>query len=421
MPRRQKIAVPSDALTQLLLAVIQHHARIAGFASGRARAPEPLTINETPVSKVERVSSTGVFAWRPPAEEITGSEQLYHIFDLDPALPLTLKLLACRIHPEDLSSFHEIVHQTRGAVRDFDFNVRLQISGESIRHLHVILHGHKSQNGRPEYIGAVHDLTSQRLSEQALHQVRAELTHVTRLKTLGILPGSIVHEINQPLAGIVTNASTCLRMLAATPPDLDGARATARRSIRDAGRACDVMTRLRALFSKKQTTFDFLDLNEAIEEVVALTLSELQRNQIVLRVALSQDLPPVRGDRVQLQQVILNLLLNASDALSEVNDRPRDLLIRTERQYDGQVCVTVRDAGIGFESRDVNRLFEGFYTTKSSGLGIGLPISRSIIEGHRGRLWAAPNEDHGATFSFALPNEPPPICAYGAVESRTEI
>jgi signal transduction histidine kinase len=413
MPRRQKIAGSSHALTRLLLALIQHHPRTAGSANARAAAQEPSTLS-VPLAKGERLSSTGLFAWRPAAEEFIGSEPIYHIFDLDPALRLTTELLESRIHPEDLSVFHEALHLARSGVRDFDFNARLRISGESIRHLRIILHGHKPQDGQPEYIGAVHDLTSQRLSEEALQQARAELTHAARLKTLGILTASIVHEINQPLTGIMTNASTCLRMLAARPPDLDGARATARRTIRDAERACDLMTRVRALFSNKHTTSDSLNLNEAIQEVIALMLSELQRNRVILQLALSRDLPPVRGDRVQLQQVILNLLLNASAALSEVDDRPRDLLIRTECRDGGQVCVTVRDAGIGFPCKDANRLFESFYTTKSSGLGIGLSISRSIIEGHRGRLQAEPNEDHGATFSFALPHEPPPTCAHTA-------
>jgi C4-dicarboxylate-specific signal transduction histidine kinase len=242
---------------------------------------------------------------------------------------------------------------------------------------------------------------------------------MARLTTLGTLTGSIVHEINQPMTGIMTNASTCLRMLDADPPDLDGARATARRAIRDVELARDLMTRLRALFGKKPTTSDCLDLNEAIQEVIALTLSELCRNRVVLRVALARDLPPVRGDRVQLQQVVLNLLLNASDALRDVDDRPRDLLIRTESQDGGQVCVTVRDAGIGFRPEDVNRLFEAFYTTKSHGLGIGLSISRSIIEKHRGRLWAEPSEDHGASFSFSLPHEAPLSCTHSAADSGT--
>jgi C4-dicarboxylate-specific signal transduction histidine kinase len=363
--------------------------------------------------------SIGTFAWRPTSQEIRGSEQIYHIFELDPALRLTPELLGSRIHAEDLPSFHEMFHRARGAPRDFEFDGRLQIAGGSIKHLHMILHAQKRPDGQPEYIGAVHDLTGHRALEEALSQARAELTHVARLTTLGILTGSIVHEINQPLTGILTNASACLRMLAADPPELTRARATARRTIRDVERACHLMTRLRALFSKQHTTRDVVDLNQIIEEVIALMLSELQRHRVALRVVLATDLPPVSGDRVQLQQVVLNLLLNASEAMREVEDRPRDLIVRTERQDGGQPRVTVRDAGIGFEPQHGNRLFEPFYTTKRNGLGIGLSISRSIIEDHRGRLWAEPNEDHGATFSFALPHEPSLTSAHSAPTSET--
>jgi signal transduction histidine kinase len=220
------------------------------------------------------------------------------------------------------------------------------------------------------------------------------------------LTASIAHEVNQPLSGIITNASTCLRMLAADPPNIDGARETARRTIRDGNRASDVITRLRALFAKKDATTESVDLNEAIREVIALSLSELQRSRVILRPELADDLPPVTGDRVQLQQVILNLLRNASDAMSGVADRPRKLVIRTERDEGDHVRLTVQDTGVGFEPHAMGRLFEAFYTTKSGGMGIGLSVSRSIIESHHGRLWAAPNVGPGATFSFSIPRRP---------------
>jgi signal transduction histidine kinase len=220
------------------------------------------------------------------------------------------------------------------------------------------------------------------------------------------LTASIAHEVNQPLSGIITNASTCLRMLAANPPNLDGARETARRTIRDGNRASDVITRLRALFSKKDATTESVDLNEAAREVVALSLSRLQRNRVIVRPELASDLPTVTGDRVQLQQVILNLLLNASDAMSGVDDRPRQLVIKTERDEGDSVRLTVQDAGVGLEPQGLDRLFEAFYTTKSSGMGIGLSVSRSIIERHHGRLWATSNNGPGATFSFSIPHIP---------------
>jgi signal transduction histidine kinase len=218
---------------------------------------------------------------------------------------------------------------------------------------------------------------------------------------LNALTASIAHEVNQPLSGIVTNASTCLRMLAADPPNVEGARETARRTIRDGNRAADVIKRLRALFAKKVASFEPVDLNEAAREVIALSVSELRRNRIFLRQEFAGGLPPVAGDRVQLQQVILNLILNATDAM--ISDRERYLTIKTELDDDNQVRLSVRDSGIGIDAQNASKMFEAFYTTKPSGMGIGLSVTRSIIERHKGGLWAKANDGPGATFSFSIP------------------
>jgi signal transduction histidine kinase len=229
---------------------------------------------------------------------------------------------------------------------------------------------------------------------------------VARVATVSALTASIAHEVNQPLSGIITNAGTCLRMLAADPPDVDGARETARRTIRDGNRASDVITRLRALFSKREFTLESLDLNDATREVIALSLSDLQRQRVVLQSELAEDLPKVTGDRVQLQQVILNLLRNASDAMADVQERPRHLLIRTDCEDNGCVRLSVRDTGLGLGGQNMDKLFDSFYTTKSGGMGIGLSVSRAIIESHRGRLWAEHNDGPGATFAFSIPGCP---------------
>jgi C4-dicarboxylate-specific signal transduction histidine kinase len=259
---------------------------------------------------------------------------------------------------------------------------------------------------QPLFIGALQDITESKVAEEALNRARSELAHVARVTTLNALTASIAHEINQPLASLVTNASICLRRLNADPPNVDGARETVQRTIRDANRASDVITRLRALFSKKEFTLETLDLNEVTREVIALSLSDLQRNGVILQSELALDIPPVIGDRIQLQQVILNLLRNASDAMVCVEDRPRQLLVRTRREEENRVRLSVQDAGCGVNPQDFERLFEAFYTTKSEGMGIGLSLSRSIIERHHGRLWAEPNYGPGITFSFSIPRCP---------------
>lgn len=220
------------------------------------------------------------------------------------------------------------------------------------------------------------------------------------------LAASIAHEVNQPLAAIMINASTCLRMLAVDPPNLEGARATAQRTIRDAKRTAEVIQRLRAMFARKQPSTDRVDLNDAVGEVLALSAGELEGARVALSTNLADSLPSIRGDRIQLQQVILNLVLNAADAMRDVQGRPRKLEIRTCFHPPSDVTLLVRDEGTGIRRKDQKRLFDPFYTTKKEGMGIGLTISRAIVKAHYGRIWAAPNENGiGSTFSFSIPGD----------------
>ena len=378
----------------------------------RKQSEERLRRSEASLAEAQHLSSTGSFFWRFETGEFTWSEQLYRIFEFEQGVPITFELIRSRYHPEDIPLLDDVIDQTRRAVSDFDYEHRMLMPDQSVKYVHVVAHGTRDKDGQLEYVGAVQDVTERRRSEAALGKARSELAHVARVTSLGVLTASIAHEVNQPLSGIITNASTCLRMLAADPPNVDGARETARRTIRDGNRASDVITRLRALFGKKDTTTELVDLNRATREVIALSLSELQRNRVILRAEFADDLPLVTGDRVQIQQVILNLVRNASDAMNDVDDRPRQLVIRTEQDEDDHVRLTVQDAGVGFESQDAERFFEAFYTTKSDGMGIGLSVSRSIIERHHGRLWAAPNEGPGATFAFSIPCRPE--CVTGA-------
>jgi signal transduction histidine kinase len=242
-----------------------------------------------------------------------------------------------------------------------------------------------------------------RRSEASLREAQSELARVIRLTTMGEMAASIAHEVNQPLAGIVTNANASLRWLAGEAPNLDEAREAIRRIVRDGTRAGDVTRRIRALFTKTLAAKERLDINEAIGEVVALAGSEMRRNQVVLQMALAADLPPIVGDRVQLQQVVLNLILNGIEAMSTVPDQPRELVIRTQRgENDDEVCVAVQDSGIGLDPSSLEQIFDAFHSTKPGGMGLGLSISRSIVEGHGGRLWALANDARGATFQFTL-------------------
>ena len=371
----------------------------------RKRAEQELRRSEAFLAEAQHLSRIGSFSWRVPTDEITWSEQLYRIFQIDRDAQVTFELIGSRIHPEDLSVFLEHIEQCRRDRSDVQIGFRLQMPDGAVKYVHFVAHT-RGDHGELEYIGAVQDVTERRSSEEALSKARSELSHVARVTSLGVLTASIAHEVNQPLSGIVTNAGTCLRMLGADPPNVDGARETARRTIRDGNRASEVVTRLRALYGKKEPEIESVDLNEATREVIALSLSELQRNRVIVRPELADDLPPVPGDRVQLQQVILNLIRNGSDAMSGVDDRPRQLLIRTERDEAECVSLTVQDAGTGFDPQAVDRLFEAFYTTKDDGMGIGLSVSRSIIESHHGRLWATLNNGPGAAFSFSIPRAP---------------
>ncbi len=243
-------------------------------------------------------------------------------------------------------------------------------------------------------------------AEAELRQAQAELAHVTRVTTMGELAASIAHEVNQPITGVVINGNACLRWLSRVADEsieLKEARETIQRIIRDGNRAGEIISRIRALFKKTELTKEPLDLNETVREVMVFARSEIEKQRVVLRLELSSDLPHVAGDRIQLQQVLLNLILNAIDAMATVEGRTRDLVIQTQIGEAREVVVTVRDSGIGLPPESMEHLFTAFHTTKPGGLGMGLSISRSIVENHSGRLWLTTPEDPGASFHFALP------------------
>lgn len=368
----------------------------------RKRAETELRRAYDSFADAQRLSHTGSFITDLVGDDHNWSEEAFRIFDFEPGSKVSVQRIRDIIHPEDLPSFESVI--ARGMTgENVTFAFRIASGPGAIKHVRGVAHVVERVSGRPLFIGALQDVTESKVAEEALDRARSELAHVARVSTVSALTASIAHEVNQPLSGIITNAGTCLRMLAADPPDVDGARETARRTLRDGNRAADVITRLRALFSRREFTLEPLDINDVTREVVALSISDLQRNRVVLQSEFANDLPMITGDRIQLQQVVLNLLRNASDAMGTVNDRPRQLLIKTAQDADDRVRVTVRDTGVGLDVENMNKLFDAFYTTKVEGMGIGLSVSRSIIEKHHGRLWAEPNDGPGATFSFSIP------------------
>jgi C4-dicarboxylate-specific signal transduction histidine kinase len=257
------------------------------------------------------------------SNEITWSEQLYRIYEFQIGVPVTPELIRTRVHPEDRTLLEIMIEHAREERNNLEWQYRLLMPDHSIKYLHAVGHASRDRNGQLEYIAVVQDVTARRLSEEALAKARSELAKIARTTSLGVLTASIAHEVNQPLSGMITNASTCLRMLSADPPNVDGACETAGRTIRDGNRASDVIRRLRTLYSRQDPHLELMDLNEATREVISLSLGDLQRHSVILRQELAGDLPSVIGDRVQLQQVILNLLRNAWDAMSTIDDRPQ--------------------------------------------------------------------------------------------------
>jgi len=374
----------------------------------RRRVEAELTQAHFYLTEAQQLSKTGSFVADLAADVHIWSEESYRICEIDPATKLTVQMFRDLVHPDDRPSFDAVIANAMTGT-DVDFVFRIVTPRGTAKYLRGIARVIEQVTRRPLFSGAIQDVTESKIAEESLQKARSELAHVARVATLGQLTASIAHEVNQPLQGIITNASTCLRMLSGDPPNIDGARETTQQTIRDGNRTADVIRRLRALFTKKEFTQAPLDLNEATREVIALSLSDLQRSRVILRSELADDLPVITGDRVQLQQVILNLVRNASDAMVGIDDRPRTLLIRTERDDGDCVRVTVQDSGVGVDPQHIGKLFDPFFTTKSGGMGIGLSVSRSIIERHHGRIRIEPNDGEGATFWFSIPRGPESI------------
>jgi PAS domain S-box-containing protein len=310
-------------------------------------------------------------------------------------------------HPEDIDEHLNKWRSSLATGETFENEARVRRAADGEYRWFLIrgLPLHDERGNIVKWYGTMTDIEDRKRAEEALRKANADLAHITRVMTMGELAASIAHEINQPLAAVVTNADACMEWLSSEPPNLEEARAVVDCIAQDGTRASEVIRHIRAMFTKANPERTRVHINELIREIGSLMQAEASRNQVALQTELAADLPATVGDRVQLQQVIVNLVLNGIEAMSAVTDRPRRLVIRSERQDSDQVLIAVRDSGVGIDAKDFRRIFDAFFTTKAQGMGMGLSICHSIIEAHGGRLWASTNSDHGATLQFTLPTD----------------
>jgi PAS domain S-box-containing protein len=376
-----------------LLGALAHQKQIEG----------ELRRGEMYLAEAQRLSQTGSFGWSVSSGEIFWSEESFRIFGYEKASSVTLDMVLQRVHPEDRALVRGTIERASSEGRDFDYEYRLLMPVGSVKHVHVVARAVSDHGGQLEFIGALMDVTAARQAGEELHKTQAELAHVTRVTTLSELTVSIAHEVNQPLAAVVTNAEACLRWLGREAPNLDEARRAVEWIVKDGNRAAEVIRHIRALTSKTDTQKAPLDINDVVNEVIPLVQRELLSQRVSLRAELAPALPVVLADRVQLQQAILNLVMNGIEAMQPVTGWPRQLVIRSDHNEARQVLVAVEDCGVGISAENADRLFNAFFTTRSGGMGMGLAICRSIIEAHGGRISAANNAGPGATFQFTLP------------------
>jgi PAS domain S-box-containing protein len=374
----------------------------------RERVEESLRRTESYLAEAQRLTHTGSWAWRVAGRDALHlSEEWYRIYGFDPEEGLSAwEKRRQRMHPEDRAKWQETTDRAIREKSDYEGEHRILLPDGTVKYTHTVGHPVLNASGDVvQFVGTVMDVTERKRAEQErerLRQAQADLTRVNRVTTMGELTASVAHEVNQPIAAAVTNAKTCLRWLTRDQPDLEEARAAAMRIVNDGTRAAEIIKRIRLLFKKETSERELVDINEVVEEMVVLLRGEAMRYSISLKTELEADTPRVMADRVQLQQVLMNLMLNGMDAMKDA-DGTRELTIKSQRGENDQVLVSVNDTGVGLPPEQADRIFTAFFTTKQHGTGMGLSISRSIVESHDGRLWAADNAPRGASFCFSLP------------------
>jgi PAS domain S-box-containing protein len=373
----------------------------------RQKAETALRRGEASLTEAQQISHTGSWRWEVGTGEVFASAELLRIFGFDPTItqPSYADFVG-RVHAEDRPAFERTLDRARRERSRFQHEHRIALSDGSIRHLQGAGRPDIAETGELEFVGAVVDITERRRAEEALRHAQAELARVTRLTTMGELVMSIAHEINQPLAGVIASGNACLRWLDRDEPDVEAARQSVSRIVRDGERAGNVIRGLRALAKKSEPQMTPVDINDAIQEVLVLTRSDLQRHGVMLDTALSATDRPIFGDRVLLQQVVLNLIMNGVEAMSAVTDHPKLLAISSEPVESGGMLVAVEDSGTGLDPAMTDRVFEPFFTTKPYGMGMGLSICRTIIDAHGGRFWVSPRVPCGTVFRFTVPDAP---------------
>ena len=375
----------------------------------RKESEDKLRRSEAYLSEAQKLSHTGSFGWNVSTDEHFWSDETFRIFQYEPSTKITLQMVLDRVHPEDVPAMKQIVDRAAQDGKDWEHEYRLLFSDGSVKHVHVVAHATSSKSGKPEFVGAIMDITAARRAEEALRRGQTELAHASRVATLGEFTSAIAHEVNQPLTAIMNNANACLGLLPDSDPNLKDVRSALAEIIEDADRAGAIVKRVRQLARKAPPDKTLLDMKRVVTEVLSLARYETTARRVTVINEFSGSLPPVLGDRVQLQQVLLNLIVNGMDAMNAIEESRRVLNIstRSELQAGMPTClVSVQDAGVGLKLDEMDKLFEAFHTTKPQGMGMGLAISRSIIEGHGGKLWAESNRGAGATFLFSLPAAP---------------
>jgi signal transduction histidine kinase len=350
--------------------------------------------------EAQRLSKTGSFGWDPATGDIYWSDETYRILEFEPHVVPTLECIFMRTHPDDRVELQQLLHRVGEGDRSWTIQHRLLLPDGRIKHVHVVAHAERDGRNGLEYIGAVMDVTDARAAAADLAQARANLAHVNRISMLGEMTASIAHEVSQPVAAMRTHAGAGLRWLKAG--NLDEVQQSLAHISADGERTSKIISRIRALAMKAPPRKEPVNVNDAIREVVGLLRGEAERSRASLRTDLDANMPSVGADRIQIQQVVLNLVVNAIEAMGNAASNQREVLI-TSKVNGVALEVRVHDTGPGLPADQVPKVFEAFYTTKSSGIGMGLAICRSIIEAHEGQISAAPNTPHGAVFHFTLP------------------